>query len=162
MAYAPPPSAIGYQCKVIVKESEGFVIFLLAGPPAWEGGPPTALDPKVEEAAALMEMTKWQAATGNTCYRFHKDPMAGGLQAVVPPKGQMWRGGEQRSEVFAVPPSGQFKRNEKTGELHVGGISQGKVGPLIVDAGGEPILMESNIERGNAQMVATAAWTAQF
>ena len=86
-------------------------------------------------------------------FRFHRDPLAGGMRAVRPVTEQLYRSGDTREEAFAVPPSGQFKPNAQGERVHA--ISQGKVGPVTGK-------MVSNIKPGNATMIATPGWVGEY
>jgi len=126
------------------KENEKFLIIIARRMPQ-EGKRSEPLT-AIEEKVAVDTARSWyEAQTGRVLLRFHKDPLAGGMRAQVPPKGQMIRTGQHRAEVFGTAPGGQP-------------ISQGKVGALLND--GQPI--PGNIERGNNVMLATAAWVGEF
>lgn len=140
--------------EIFDKPEEERVIFIISGPPAFEGSTSNlSLTAQQEEIAALREKEQWERETGKTIFRFHRDPLAGGMRAVRPTTEQLYRSGETRAENFAVPPNGQFKPNELGEKPHA--ISQGKVGAVTGK-------MESNIRPGNATMVATPAWVGVY
>ena len=151
-----------HSVEIFDKPEEERVIFVITGPPAFEGSTQTlSLTMQQEEIAALKEKQLWENETGKTIFRFNRDPLAGGMKAVRPPTEQLYRSGIKRQENFAVPPNGQFKPNPETGE-RVHAISQGKVGPEILDANGRPQVFPSNIRPGNATMVATPGWVGEY
>lgn len=140
--------------EIVDKPEEERVIFLIEGPPAFEGSTQyRTLTVQEEEIAALKEKQAWETETGKQIFRFHRDPMAGGLRPVRPPEGQLYRSGETREESFAVPPSGQFRPNAQGERVHA--ISQGKVGPVTGK-------MESNIKPGNATMINYPGWVGEY
>jgi hypothetical protein len=95
-----------------------------------------------QETAAVTLGREWyESHRGVMLLNFHKDPLAGGMRAQVPPKGQLYRAGDVREESFVMTPNGL--------------MSQGKVGALTGHR-------ESNIERGNMVMIAKALWTAEW
>ncbi len=52
---------------------------------------PEPLLPDQDKITALQAKFDYEQLTGYTVLNFHRDPMAGGLQARVPPEGQVWR-----------------------------------------------------------------------
>ena len=164
---APPIPTPTHSCEIVDKPEEARVIFLITGPPAFEGGPPRTLTAQEDEIAALMEKQRFEQDTGKQLYHFHKDPLAGGLRPVRPPEGQLYRAGEHRKDVYAMPPNGQFKHieGETVGPVPAQGqgIFQGRVGEADIDERtGKPRIYASNIKPGNAQMVATPAWVGEY
>lgn len=95
-----------------------------------------------QETAAVTLGREWyESHKGVMLLNFHKDPLAGGMRAQVPPKGQLYRAGVEREESFVMTPKGL--------------VSQGKVGAVKGER-------QSNIERGNSIMVAKALWTGEW
>ncbi len=163
---APPVPASTHQCEIVDKPEETRVIFLITGPAAFPGGPPLTLSAQEEEIAALTEKQRWEQETGRQLYQFHRDPFAGGMKAVRPPEGQMYKAGEHRKEAYAMPPSGQFKHipDETKGPVPMPGhgVFQGRIGEPDIGADGKPIVYPSNIKPGNATMVSTPGWVGLY
>lgn len=155
-----------YRVEVVDKPEETRVIFLISGPAAFEGGPSRTLSMQEEEIAALQEKQRFEQETGREIYQFHRDPLAGGLRPARPVTEQLYRAGEHRKDVYAMPPSGQFKyiEGETQGALPPPGhgIFQGRVGEPDIGADGKPIIYPSNIKPGNATMISRAGWTGEY
>lgn len=77
----------------IVKDEEQRVFFFIGGRQPRDGETREVLPYEQEEAEAKIEKLKWERKTGHMLLNFHFDPYAGGLQALVPPKGQVVRRG---------------------------------------------------------------------
>src|ERR1700722_7902596 len=96
-----------HSVEIVDKPEEERVIFLISGPPAFEGSTQTlSLTAQQEEIAALKEKQLWESETGRNIFRFPRAPLAGGMKAVRPPTEQLYRSGIKRQENFAVPPNG--------------------------------------------------------
>ncbi len=143
--------------EIVDKPEEERVIFIIAGPPAFEGGPSLNMTAQEENIAALKEKQRWEQETGQEIFQFHRDPMAGGMRPVRPVTEQLWRtnpaGADgkpmpMRKEVFAATPKGM--------------ISLGKVGDVIEDENKQPVINRSNIKAGQNTMVATPAWVGLY
>lgn len=131
----------GFLVEFIEKADEKRVFFSARSiPQQGKRGEPLTKD---QETAAVMLGKEWfEQNRGVMLLNFHKDPLAGGMRAAVPPKGQLWRSGVVRKEVFAQHAKGA--------------VSQGKVGEIVEEN------RPSNIERGNSTMIATPLWTAEW
>ncbi len=131
----------GFLVEFVEKPEENRV-FMAARRIPRQGQLQTALS-KDEELAAVSLGKEWfEQNRGVMLLNFHKDPLAGGMRAQVPPKGQLYKSGVRRQVHYATAPNGTM-------------VYQGRVGEVEAE-------VESNIERGNNIMIATAMWTGEW
>jgi hypothetical protein len=113
---------------------EKFVIFIAYDRVTREGDVRRNLSPEEEEAAVLLEKQKYERRTGRMLFKFHRDPLAGGMHAINPPKGQVIRedGDRYRYRLAETDPSMTISE------------------------------VKGNLEEGNDIMVARPAWVAEY
>ena len=120
---------------------EKFVIFKVYQEKPQEGKPPRIYqrdaddDGKedLEHAAVLQAKAQYERKTGRTLVRFRRDPLAGGMHAAVPPKGQVINRSGTRYR-FKGHNDGVYSETQ----------------------------VEGNLEPGNDIMIATPAWVAEY
>lgn len=143
--------------EIVDKPEEERVIFIIQGPPAFEGGPSLNMTAQEENIAALKEKQRWEQETGQEIFQFHRDPLAGGMRPVRPVTEQLWRTNPSGPDGKPLP-----MRKEAFASTPKGVVSLGKIGATIEDEKGNPVVQRSNIRAGQNTMVATPAWVGLY